>query len=96
MTESLNQWLLKYLMPRIKNTTLLHSIVPVTQSILKPTRVTTNSATLIDHVITNANLTSVKSVIFTEKISYHYPILSFLSTDRIQKNQQPTFFALPN
>ncbi len=45
------------------------------QIITKPTRVTLNSATLIDHLITNSNSNSFETVILTSKLSDHFPIV---------------------
>ncbi len=45
------------------------------QTITRPTRCTTKSASLIDHCITNAKLNNFSSNILTEKISDHFPIL---------------------
>ena len=48
------------------------------QIVTKPTRCTDNSASLIDHIITNHHVPSYTSVILTSKISDHFPILYFL------------------
>ena len=45
------------------------------QIITKPTRCTDNSATLIDHIITNQCAPSYKTTILTTKISDHFPVL---------------------
>jgi hypothetical protein len=46
--------------------------------VTKPTRCTSNSATLIDHVITNASHPTYETAIITSKISDHFPIVFFL------------------
>ena len=47
------------------------------QLIMKPTRCTPHSATLIDHVLTNSKADFFESVILTTKISDHFPIIYF-------------------
>jgi len=49
------------------------------QMIMKPTRLTTNSATLIDHVVTN-NPEIVDSAILISDLSDHFPVLCFMKT----------------
>jgi hypothetical protein len=61
----------------------------VLQTITKPTRCTHNSASIIDHVITNVRQPSYKSVILTSKISDHFPITFFV--DSFKKNQKSSF-----
>ena len=56
------------------------------QLILKPTRRTDTSASLIDHIITNSYASPSKSVILISKISDHYPIIYIHSN---QKNTTP-------
>jgi len=48
------------------------------QIVTKPTRCTDNSASLIDHIITNQCAPSYSSSILTSKISDHFPIFHFL------------------
>jgi hypothetical protein len=48
------------------------------QILTKPTRCTDNSASLIDHVITNCHSDCFKTVILTTKISDHFAIIHFL------------------
>jgi hypothetical protein len=48
------------------------------QVVMKPTRCTLNSATLIDHVITNVSHSTFETAIITSKISDHFPIVFFL------------------
>ena len=47
------------------------------QLIMKPTRCTPSSASLIDHIVTNLKSDSYESVILTSKISDHFPIIHF-------------------
>ena len=49
------------------------------QVILKPTRVTLNSATLIDHVITNSGSNTFDTTLIISKLSDHFPIVHFIS-----------------
>ena len=51
-------------------------------SVLKPTRVTKHSATLIDHVWTNDLNNCMKSGIINISISDHFPVLSWFKTSR--------------
>ena len=44
---------------------------------MKPTRCTSHSATLIDHVVSNSKADFFESVILTTKISDHFPTLYF-------------------
>ncbi len=56
------------------------------QIVTKPTRCTDNSASLIDHVITNQSAPSFSSIILTTKISDHFPVIYFpLSKLHIEK-----------
>jgi hypothetical protein len=48
------------------------------QVVTNPTRCTPNSATLIDHVITNASHPTYETAIITLKISDHFPIVFFI------------------
>jgi hypothetical protein len=47
------------------------------QLVVNPTRCTPNSATLIDHVITNYCPSSTDSIILLTKISDHFPVVHF-------------------
>ncbi len=49
------------------------------QLIIKPTRCTHNSASLIDHIVTNSRSELFQTVILTTKISDHFPIILHLS-----------------
>jgi hypothetical protein len=64
------------------------------QIITKPTRVTLNSATLIDHLITNSQAKSLESVILMSKMSDHFPII-FLEK-KISQNSSSEFFEARN
>jgi len=44
------------------------------QTITKPTRCTSHSATLLDHTITNVTQSTFHNLIITSKISDHFPI----------------------
>ena len=61
--------------------------------IFKPTRITANSATLIDNIFTNAPSHSLKSGIFFTDISDHFPIfgISNLNLSKSQKNERCLF-----
>ena len=50
------------------------------QVIKRPTRCSLNSATILDHVLTNNNSSVINSCIFANQISDHFPILTFLET----------------
>ncbi len=52
------------------------------QIVTKPTRCTDNSATLIDHIITNQSHPTFSCHILTSKISDHFPIIHFLQTKK--------------
>ena len=45
------------------------------QTVAYPTRCTDNSASLIDHVITNIKLSTYKSVILSSRVSDHFPVI---------------------
>jgi hypothetical protein len=45
------------------------------QIVVKPTRVTNNSATLIDHLLTNSKNKKLETVILISKLSDHFPII---------------------
>ena len=51
------------------------------QLIMKPTRCTSHSATLIDHVVSNSKADFFESIILTTKISDHFPIIYFCKDD---------------
>ena len=58
------------------------------QVVTKPTRCTLHSATLIDHIITNAGSCKYETVIIISQLSDHFLILHFLAHDKIkQKNR---------
>jgi endonuclease/exonuclease/phosphatase family metal-dependent hydrolase len=58
------------------------------QVITKPTRCTQNSATLIDHVITNSMCPNIESIIVTSLISDHFPIIHHCNSSK--KITKPT------
>jgi len=57
---------------------------------MRPTRCTSHSATIIDHVLTNAKTTVFESVIFTSMISDHFPIFHFCNFSKT-KPQEPIY-----
>ena len=50
------------------------------QLIIKPTRCTPHSASILDHVVTNSRSNFHDSCIFISKISDHFPIFHFLES----------------
>ena len=62
------------------------------QTITKPTRCTHNSATLIDHVLSNSIQSSFISCIITNRISDHFPIITFVDADK-QEQKNGTFYS---
>jgi len=58
------------------NTAASYKLVP---TILKPTRITELSSTLIDDIFTNSLCQDIDSCILIEDISDHLPILLFLN-----------------
>jgi len=52
------------------------------QTIMKPTRCTSNTATLIDHILTKCTNKNLESYIRASKISDHFPI--FLTTEKMK------------
>jgi len=55
------------------------------QIVTKPTRCTDNSASLIDHIITNQCVPNFSTTILTSKISDHFPVLHFLPSKSISE-----------
>ena len=51
------------------------------QIVSKPTRITKDSATVIDHILTNQLPNECKTMILCNKISDHFPILYSIKTD---------------
>jgi len=47
------------------------------QIVMKPTRCTTHSATLIDHIVTNSKSDVFDTVLLTSEISDHFPVIHF-------------------
>jgi hypothetical protein len=64
------------------------------QVITKPTRCTDHSATLIDHVITNANASNINLYIFILHISDHFPVITKISD--VSKHAHPKFVEYRN
>ena len=58
------------------------------QTITKPTRCTHNSATLIDHFLTNTLTDNYFSSILTTNISDHFPFITRVKIDKIAKVQK--------
>jgi hypothetical protein len=52
------------------------------QTVTNPTRILNNSATLIDHVLTNSISNMLESVIITTKISDHFPFIHFCKNSK--------------
>jgi Endonuclease-reverse transcriptase len=50
------------------------------QIVLKPTRCTPHSATLIDHVLTNSDSSIHETVLLVSKLSDHFPIVYFINS----------------
>ena len=53
------------------------------QLVTKPTHCTSNSATLIDHIITNKMLDCYETCILISRLSDHFPIVTFIPYDKI-------------
>jgi len=62
------------------------------QLIMRPTRCTLASASLIDHIVTNSKTCSYETVILTNKISDHFPIVQFCNFSKQNDQQSPTQF----
>ncbi len=58
------------------------------QTTTKPTRCTINSATLIDHSITNITQSTYQTAIITSKLSDHFPLIFFKDTDKPKKKKE--------
>jgi len=56
------------------------------QTVTKPTRLTSHSAKIIDHVITNCSELLTNTYIFVENISDHFPILQQLTLKTMRNN----------
>jgi hypothetical protein len=57
------------------------------QIITGPTRCTSNTATLLDHVLTNDMRSTYESCIIINKISDHFPIVAFCENVKIHADQ---------
>ena len=64
------------------------------QIVMRPTRCTPTTATLIDHIITNSHSTVYETIILVNKISDHFPVF-FFSKDIKPKNK-PTVIKYQN
>jgi hypothetical protein len=64
------------------------------QIVINPTRCKFHSSTLIDHVLTNSNVTSCDTVIILTKISDHFPVVHFRRGS--SKNVSPKSFTSRN
>ena len=56
-----------------------------------PTRVTTSSATVLDHIITNENKHQIFPAVVDYDITDHYPVMALVNNELIHKNVQPEF-----
>ena len=54
------------------------------QLVTRPTRITENSATLIDHILTNSTVQSHETFLLCSKMSDHFPIIHQLNFDKIK------------
>ena len=61
-------------------------------TISKPTRVTKQTATLIDNIITNIHEYSIKSGILYNDISDHFPIFTFYELGVKRENEYNIFY----
>jgi hypothetical protein len=65
------------------------------QLIMKPTRCTPSSASIIDYFITNHRFDVYESIILTTKISDHFPFIAFIDSPknipRVQTQQKRIF-----
>jgi Reverse transcriptase (RNA-dependent DNA polymerase)/Endonuclease/Exonuclease/phosphatase family len=65
------------------------------QLIMKPTRCTPSSASIIDHFITNHRFDVYESIILTSRISDHFPFIAFIDSPknipRVQPQQKRIF-----
>ena len=58
------------------------------QLITRPTRVAENSATLIDHVLTNSTVQSHNTFLLCSKLSDHFPIIHQLSVEKVKPTKE--------
>ena len=56
-----------------------------------PTRVTTSSATVLDHIITKENKHQIVPAVVDYDITDHYPVVALVNNKSIHKNVQPKF-----
>ena len=66
-----------------------HGFVP---TILRPTRITSHSATLIDHIFVNSCHAVTKSGVLTESLSDHLPVFVTLLIDLNKTNHRLSYF----
>ena len=59
-------------------------------TINKPTRVKSNSATIIDHIWTNNCFKNIKNGIVYSNISDHFPVFSFFSSTKVKDDESLT------
>jgi len=59
------------------------------QLVTKPTRINENSATLIDHILTNSTVQVHDTFIICSKISDHFPILHQLDFNKVKPKLNP-------
>ena len=62
-----------------------------TNIIAVPTRVTTTSATVLDHIITNENKHQIFPAVVDYDITDHYPVMALVNNKLNHKNVQPKF-----
>ena len=56
-----------------------------------PTRVTDNSSTIIDHIVTNDHTHNILPGVIKTDLTDHYPILCTISNLTLKKSHKPTF-----
>ena len=60
------------------------------QLVTRPTRISENSASIIDHILTNSNVQEHETFIICSKLSDHFPVAHQLNFAKI-KQQKTTF-----
>ena len=73
------------------NSILSHGAIPL---ITKPTRISNNSSTIIDHIITNDSKHELQSFIVKSDLTDHYPIFCVINKNSInnKKNIEQFFY----
>ena len=56
-----------------------------------PTRVTDNSSTIIDHIITNDHIHNISSGVIKTDLTDHFPIFCTISNVTLKKSHKPIF-----